>query len=206
MALSLIILLIIINCWIVNFVQYLIFIILFVAISKINILKFLKENWINIILFTISFTFFFFLFDPPFWTDPSLVIDSISIMANHFNNVGTTTFGKIMYAQNLPSTYLLIWFVVKLPLIILMGLLLIPFCEKKIFTNDKKSILFGSILLSVIIIPLILIIRNTHLYDELRQVMFTIPLIFIIGLIALYTFFKKFFLCNRIINNFNFCD
>ena len=115
------------------FVQYLIFIILFVAISKINILKFLKENWINIILFTISFTFFFFLFYPPFWTDPSLVIDSISIMANHFNNVGTTTFGKIMYAQNLPSTYILIWLVVKLPLVILIGLFLIPFCEKNIY-------------------------------------------------------------------------
>ena len=175
------------------FVQYVIFLVLFASISKNNILKILKENWANTVLFTTSLTFFFFLFYPPFWIDPSLVIDSIRIMANHFNNVGTTTFGKIMYAKNLPSTYLLIWLVVKLPLIILIGLFLIPFCEKKIFTNDRKSILFGSILLSVIIIPLILIIRNTHLYDELRQVMFIIPLIFIIGLIAIYTFSKKFF-------------
>ena len=59
-------------------------------------------------------------------------------MSNHFNNVGTNTFGKLMYSKNLPSTYIPIWLVVKLPLLIIIGCLLIPFTEKKIFTSPRK--------------------------------------------------------------------
>ena len=72
-------------------------------------------------------------------------------MSNHFNNVGTNTYGKIMYSTNLPSTYMLIWFVVKLPIIIIIGICLIPFTEKKIFSSSKKTIYFGSILISIIL-------------------------------------------------------
>ena len=45
-----------------------------------------------------------------------------------------------MKAKDLPSTYLLIWLSVKLPLIILIGLLLVPFTEKNIFINNEKNI------------------------------------------------------------------
>ena len=51
-----------------------------------------------------------------------------------------------MKAKDLPSTYLLIWLSVKLPLIILIGLLLIPFTEKNIFINSERNIFFGTIL------------------------------------------------------------
>ena len=114
-------------------------------------------------------------------------------MSNHFNNVGTNTYGKIMYSTNLPSTYMLIWFSVKLPIIIIIGICLIPFTEKKIFNSSKRSIYFGSLLISIILIPLVLIFRKVHLYDELRQVMFLFPLIFIIGLVSVYTFSNKLF-------------
>ena len=127
------------------------------------------------------------------WINPLGVVEVINTMANHFNNVGTNTYGKIMYSTNLPSTYMLIWFSVKLPAIIIIGIFLIPFTEKKIFSSSKKSIYFGSILISTILIPLVLIFRKVHLYDELRQVMFLFPLLFIVGLVSVYTFSNKFF-------------
>ena len=98
-----------------------------------------------------------------------------------------------MYSKDLPSTYLLIWFLVKIPLIILIGLLLIPFSEKEIFVKEKNKIFVGSILLTILLIPLILILTKAHLYDEIRQVMFLVPLILILGLISLYTISKKVF-------------
>ena len=97
-----------------------------------------------------------------------------------------------MYSKNLPATYLLIWFMVKFPLIILIGLFLIPFVENKIFRDKKKSIYYGSILLTIFIIPLILILKKVHLYDEIRQVMFLIPLILIVSLSFIYFFYFVF--------------
>ena len=78
-----------------------------------------------------------------------MIIETIKISSQHFNNVGTTTLGEIMYAGDLPVTYLIIWFAVKLPLLVLIGLIIIPFVEKKIF-NDKKSHYFW-IFISIII-------------------------------------------------------
>ena len=71
------------------------------------------------------------MLNPIFFIDPSLIITTIKINANHFNNVGTTTFGKIMYSKDLPSTYIPIWMAVKIPIIIILGILLLPFTEKE---------------------------------------------------------------------------
>ena len=98
-----------------------------------------------------------------------------------------------MYAKNLPPTYIPIWLSVKLPFIILLGIFLLPFTEKKIFIDNKKNIFFGTILSVSILIPLILIFRNVTLYDELRHIMFLIPLLFILGIVSLYIFSKKIF-------------
>ena len=119
------------------------------------------------------------------------IIETIKINVGHFNNVGTNTFGKIMYSKDLPSTYLPIWFLVKIPLIIIIGIILIPFTEKKIFENKERSLYFGTILITTFFIPFILIIKKVHLYDEIRQVMFLIPFIFILGLVSIFIISKK---------------
>ena len=46
-------------------------------------------------------------------------------------------------------------------------------------------------MLTISSIILILILLNVNLYDELRQVLFLIPLIFIISLITIFNFKKK---------------
>ena len=175
------------------FIQYIITFLLFINIFKKNFTEFLKKYYLKLCFFLLSLILFIFLFNPIFWIDPFLIIETFKVNASHFNNVGTNTFGKIMYAKDLPSTYIPIWLLVKIPIIILIGIILIPFTEKKIFNNKKISIFFGSILLSILIIPLILILSKVHLYDEIRQIMFIVPLIFIIGLVSLYTISSRLF-------------
>ena len=175
------------------FLQYFATFIIYLSLTNTNIFYFIKKFYSNLLIFLFGVVIFTIIFYPELWINPVGIVEIINTMSYHFNNVGTNTYGKIMYSTNLPSTYMLIWFSVKLPIIIIIGLLLVPFTEKKIFNATKKSIYFGSILASTILIPMVLIFRKVHLYDELRQVMFLFPLIFIIGLVSLYTFSKKFF-------------
>ena len=174
-------------------IQYSIIFLLYANVYKINFQNFIKAYVSKFVIFLIIFFLFIFIFNPIFLLNPFLILDTFLININHFNNVGTNTFGETMYSKDLPSTYLLIWFLVKIPLIILIGLLLIPFSEKEIFVKEKNKIFVGSILLTILLIPLILILTKAHLYDEIRQVMFLVPLILILGLISLYTISKKVF-------------
>tara|TARA_B110000438_G_scaffold277100_1_gene299425 strand:- start:342 stop:1073 length:732 start_codon:yes stop_codon:yes gene_type:complete len=98
-----------------------------------------------------------------------------------------------MFANKLDPTYIPIWFSVKLPLIIILGLFLLPFTEKKIFIEKNIKLTFGTLMLSIFLIPIILILKKVNLYDEIRQIMFLIPLIFIVGLSSLFIFSKKLF-------------
>ena len=175
------------------FIQYLLLLIFYTSVFEKKLSSFVKRFYPKFLIFSLFFLLFTFLFYPILWLEPFLIFETVNINTNHFNNVGTNTLGKIMYSHDLPSTYIPIWLSVKLPLIILIGFLIIPFCEKKIFNDKKKSIFFGSLLLTVLLIPLILIIKKVHLYDEIRQIMFLIPLIFILGLVSLHTISKKIF-------------
>ena len=96
-----------------------------------------------------------------------------------------------MKAKNLPATYITIWMFFKLPILILLGLSLFPFIERKIFSNKQHVIKIGSIIFSILTIIFFLILFNVNLYDELRQILFLIPLIFIVALSFIYFFSKK---------------
>ncbi len=186
------------------FIQYFMTFLIFLNSYNINFTKFIKKFYGSLLIFIILFFLFIFLLYPILWIDPSLLITTFKVNASHFNNVGTTTLGEIMYATKLPSTYLLIWLSVKLPLLVLVGILTIPFTEKLIFDNKKRVIYFGTILSSVLLILLILIFKKVHLYDEIRQVMFLVPLIFILGLTSFFIFSKKIFYIFGILTVFLF--
>ena len=175
------------------FIQYLITFLIFILSQRISFTTFIKKFYSSIAIFFIFLLLFIFLFYPPFWSNPLLFFSAIEQMSKYFNDVCTNTLGSCMHPKNLPPTYIPIWLSVKLPLIIIFGILLLPFTEKKIFINTKKNIFFGTILITSILIPLILILRKVHLYDELRQVMFLIPMYFIIGSISFFVFSKKTF-------------
>lgn len=175
------------------FFQYLVSFLLIISLSSINFSKIFKKYYLNILTFIFSLILFTYIFYPPFWNDPFLLIEVIKVNANHYNNVGTNTLGEIMYATDLPSTYLLIWFLVKLPALVIFGVLLVPLTEKKIFNDKENVVYFGTLLISILLIPFILIFLKTNLYDEIRQVMFLIPLIFIVSVVSLYSFSKHLF-------------
>ena len=171
--------------------QYLIFFIFMINISKDKFSNFINIYYKKIVLFLIITLVTFYLLSPSYWSNPFDVIKGIKAMSNHIQTVCTITLGDCMKAQNLPSTYLPIWFVFKLPVIILFGLLYLIFKEKSFFSNSNNKIFVGPLLISSFSILLLLIVLNVNLYDEIRQVMFLIPLFFIISFVAIYNLSNK---------------
>ena len=175
------------------FIQYLVFIFVLMSVNNNNVFKFIKIYLKEIILFIFITFFLFIALHPIYWGNPFLIIDSIKAMSQHLQTVCTVTLGECMPAQNLPPTYLPIWFFFKLPLIIIFGLISFFFVEEKIKKQKLDHIIFIALVFSVLIILAILILMNVNLYDEIRQVMFLLPLIFIISLSSLYYWSKKTF-------------
>ena len=175
------------------FFQYIVTFVIFANLEKINLISFVKRFYLKILFFVFVLFFFTYIFYPIFWINPLTIFDAINHMGSFYHDICTLTLGTCMNAKNLPSTYIPIWFSVKLPFIILIGILLIPFTEKKIFIEKKIIIFFGTLLVIAILIPLFLIFRKVHLYDEIRHIMFLIPIFFILGSVSLYFFSKRIF-------------
>ena len=173
------------------FLEYLFFLILFLKSYNYSFNRFLKDFYKNLFIFILFFFIFLYIFYPSFWNNPFKFFYSIIFMSEHIQTVCTITLGECMKAQDLPPTYLFIWLFFKLPLVILLGLVLFPLIEKKLFLEKRNLIIVGSLMLTIFSIILILILLNVNLYDELRQVLFLIPLIFIISLITIFNFKKK---------------
>ena len=76
-------------------------------------------------------------------------------------------------------------------MIIIFGLLIFPFIEKKLFSKQQNILILGSLITSIFLITFLLILLNVNLYDELRQVLFLVPLIMIISLILIFNYKKK---------------
>ncbi len=175
------------------FLQYLFTLIIFLKSNTLDSGSFLKTTHKKFLFFFLLTALFIYLLHPVIWKNPLLFIDAINYMSKHFNDVCTLTLGKCMFSKNLDPIYIPIWLFVKLPILILIGLMLLPLTEKKIFINKTNNIAFGTLLFSSFFIPIILILLKVHLYDELRQILFLIPLIFILGVVSLYVFSKKIF-------------
>ena len=127
--------------------------------------------------------FFIYILNPIFWHDPLVEpINSITVMSKYWNELCTLTFGTCMNSLNLPASYYFIWLFFKLPLIVLIGIILFPFVEKKIFSEKLKTLYYLTPLISFFLILFIFIVKKVAVYDELRHVLFLVPLIFLIGL------------------------
>ena len=176
------------------FFQYIITLLIFLNLTNLTFANFIKKFYKKIIFFTLFLIISVLILSPVYWTNPFSFFHAIKWMSHYYHDVCTNTLGVCMRAKELPSTYMFIWLSVKIPLIILVGFLLIPFTEKKIFKDDKKTLVFGTLLGTAILLPLLMVILNVNLYDEIRHIMFLIPLFFILGITSLYHFSKKFFL------------
>ncbi len=175
------------------FIQYFFTLVLFLNIEKLSFITFFKNNYKKFFTFFLVTIFLTYLFYPTFWKNPFLFIDAINSMSRYYNDVCTLTLGKCIFSKNIDPVYIPIWLSVKLPVIILIGLILLPFTEKKIFSDKESKITFGTLLFSSLFIPIILIIGKVHLYDEIRQILFLVPLLFILGVVSFHYFSKKIF-------------
>ncbi len=173
------------------FIEYLIFLIFFINIFNIKLFNFIKKAFSDLLIFILIFSISLYIFYPSFWSDPLKFLDAIKFMSQHVQTVCTITLGECMKAQNLPSSYLFIWLFFKLPIFILIGLSLFPLLEKKIFDQKQNKLILAPLIVSVFTIIFLLIFFEVHLYDELRQVIFLIPLIFIISLLIIFNLKKN---------------
>ena len=139
-----------------------------------------------VVLLTIMF--------PILWqTGPVELQNAVAYMGKHKWNGLVLTFGEYMPAQNLPVSYIFLWAMVKLPLVALIGLVFIPFgIVKTLRKKDISCISYFIFLLTLSLIIIILIIKNPTLYDELRQILFLVPMVFIVSCATLYYCSKKF--------------
>ncbi len=173
------------------FIQYLITFLLFIGSKNKSYYDFLKEYLYKFFQFIFYFLVFTYFFNPVYWTNPLEIVNAIKSMSYYYHDICTQTLGSCMRAKDLPPTYIPIWLSVKLPFLILLGIFLIPFTERRIFSNNNNKVIFGSILSISLLIPLILIIGNTNLYDEIRHLIFLVPFFFILGTVSIFIISKK---------------
>lgn len=191
------------------FLEYMIFLIVYLNIFKLNLFTFLKVLKNKILFFLIIFISSVYILYPSFWMDPLKFIESVDFFGNISQTVCTVTLGECMKTQDIPASYLFIWMFFKLPILILIGLILFPLVEKNLLSKKENKLILGSLIITVTSIILLFVLLRINLYDELRQVLFLFPLIFIISLISIFSFKKKlsntliiFYIIFFLINNF----
>ena len=175
------------------FLQYLIFLIVYFEISKNKAFDFIKIHKSNIFYFMLLILFFTYLLNPIFWHNPIEILNSIKWMSKYQQNICTLTLGDCMQSLNLPSSYYFIWLFFKLPILIIIGLLIFPIVENKLAHNIQNKIYIYSITITAGSILILFILFNVAVYDEIRHLMFLVPLLLLISLNNLYLFNKKLF-------------
>ena len=184
--------------------QYLITFIITSSLLRDPFYKILKIYFYKIFLFLCFTLLLSILCYPIFWKNPLIIFDAINTIRDYPLGVCTLTLGKCMEATKLPYNYIFIWLFFKLPILSLIGLMLFPFAERKIFSQPTRQIILGSILLTLISIILILIFLEANIYDELRHVLYIVPLILIISFSITYFFSKKLLLYVAFLSIFSF--
>lgn len=175
------------------FIQYLIFFIVYFETSKKSVLKFIKLYKLNFIYFALLSIFFIFAMNPIFWHNPLEIFNSVKWMSKYQQDICTLTLGDCMKSLNLPSSYYFIWLFFKLPILIIFGLLIFPIVEKKFLDNELNKVFIYSFLITIASILILFIFFNVAVYDEIRHLMFLVPLLFLVSLHNLYLFNKTLF-------------
>ncbi len=173
--------------------QYLIFLIVYLESTNKKFINFIRFYKLNFIYFLILTIFFVYIMNPIFWHNPLEIFNSLKWMSKYQQDICTLTLGDCMKSLNLPSSYYFIWLFFKLPILIILGLIIFPFIEKKILNNSLNKIFIYSLLITIATILILFIIFNVAVYDEIRHIMFLIPLLFLVSLHNLYLFNKKIF-------------
>ncbi|MBU3630100.1 hypothetical protein [Polynucleobacter sp. AP-Melu-500A-A1] len=168
-------------------------------------------SWRSIGIFLLATSLTLFVCYPILWHNPLELLNAISYMSRHPWDGDTLTAGRFIAGTQLPW-YIAAWLAVKLPLIAILGLVLCPIALYKLIrisspsqhTLQKPSTAdateqspwnaraIAALLLTVSLILLALVIKKVSLYNELRQILFIFPLLWIVAISSLRWINRKF--------------
>ena len=121
------------------FLEYSIFLIVYLNIFKLNFFTFLKTLKDKIFIFIAVIISSIYILYPSFWSNPFKFVESVNFFQNISQTVCTVTLGECMKTQDIPASYLFIWMFFKLPILILTGIVLFPLVEKNCWLKKITS-------------------------------------------------------------------
>ena len=147
-----------------------------------------QQLWPTLITGGALAVFLVLCFYPVAWQNPVELLKAITEMSSYPWEGCTLTHGQCMDAHLLPLSYIPHWLLVKLPLFVGLGLLALPWVIRQLYrskaNNDLKVVLF--LWLQVLLVVLALMLKGVALYDEIRQILFIVPVLFVAAVITLY--------------------
>lgn len=153
----------------------------------------------SVVFFGIIFPSTFIALYPIAWHNPLEIINAISYMSHHPWSGTTLTAGRFIPPRQQVGFYAMVWLLAKTPLIIMVGIVATPLAfylkwrQSKLNQPVNYSMLaqWVGLFMSTGAILATLIVNHVGLYNELRQILFLFPIIFIVGICSLYFISKK---------------
>lgn len=139
-------------------------------------------------IFLLAFASILFIFYPILWHNPFELINAVVYMGNHPWQGDTLTAGKLVEPKTQLIFYIVAWQLVKLPILVIGGLLIGAYVSLQNFFKSKENNGYtatSALHLTVLTIIAILIIQRVALYNELRQILFIAPLLMLIAIVGL---------------------
>jgi hypothetical protein len=141
----------------------------------------LRELWPRIAASAVIALVVTWIAYPVLWLEPWRLAEAIQFMAAHPWSTCTLTAGACMPSQDLPASYIPIWLAVKLPLMALFGLALLPIVLARMSGGDFRRERLVVLIAGHAFILLVLAASGANLYSELRQVLFVMPVLLLVG-------------------------
>lgn len=135
-----------------------------------------------------------YLLYPILWLNPFEFSKALAYMSSHPWLGNTLTAGQLIESKTRLPFYILSWLSVKLPIVVIVGLCLLPFVFLSKTFRNEKSVQYWAVAalgISVLSILSLLVIKRVGLYNELRQILFMAPLLMMLAIVALKWFNRK---------------
>ena len=130
---------------------------------------------------------------PSSWQSPlTFIVETLSYFASHQWNPLNHFQGQFIPAQQVPWTYLPVWYSVSIPEIFLLlcciGLVISSIKYQNFSPLQQSSVLLLG--LQLVFFPLVAIVKHSTIYDGLRQFLFTLPSLVTFSVIGLVWIFQ----------------
>lgn len=149
----------------------------------------------HVMVFMICVSLFIYVAFPFLWLNPLDIFNAIESLSHHGHGVlnnCSRVFGICMKGVP-PASYIPLWLSVKLPVAVLAGYLLLPYAYTRLAGKmDELPVrLFKATMYTSLSIPLLLMIKHVVMYNEIRHILFLMPLFYCVGMMSLYFVSRK---------------